>query len=107
VVPSVAEPFGRVIIEAMAMEKPVIATSSGASTEIVSGDCGILVEPGNVEQLKEAIIALLKDQVLANKIGKRGREIVSKRFTIDRHVAAMENLYEGFLEKLNRAEGKK
>jgi glycosyltransferase involved in cell wall biosynthesis len=97
VVPSVAEPFGRVIIEAMAMQKPVIATNSGGAPEILSEGGGMLVEPGNVEQLRQAISKVLEDEQLASIMGKEGRKIVIERFGIDKNVSQIEKLYRTLL----------
>lgn len=53
------EPFGRVIVEAMAQGTPVVATAAGAGPELVAPGAGILVEPGCPEALADAVLALL------------------------------------------------
>lgn len=55
ILPSLKEGFGIALIEALMFGKPVISTYSGGPEEIVNEDNGILVKPGNVEELKEAI----------------------------------------------------
>ncbi len=97
VVPSDAEPFGRVIIEAMSMERPVIATASGGAPEILSKECGILIEPRDVAQLKKAIVRLIKNPQLANDMGREGRKAALSRFSANEHAREIEKLYNGIL----------
>lgn len=94
VLPSLGEPFGRVIIEAMAMAKPVIATNAGGVPEIiVDGKTGILVPPEDPRAMTEAIIELLKDRDKAKKLGENGRKRVEEVFTIQEHVIKVQQLY--------------
>ncbi len=99
VVPSAAEPFGRVIIEAMAAGVPVVATNSGAAPEIISKEAGMLVEPNNVEELKKAIIKLLSDVRQSKHMGEEGRKLILEKFDVRRHVSAMEELYHEILSR--------
>ena len=88
------EPFGRVIIEGMAMARPVVATSGGAVPEIVmDGQTGLLVEPGDVDGLAEAIVALLLDPERAASLGQAGRKRVEACFTSEHHVRQIEGVY--------------
>ncbi|MEI9897862.1 MAG: glycosyltransferase family 4 protein [Chthoniobacter sp.] len=58
----IPEPFGQVVIEAMAAGKPVVATNAGGIPEIVvDGECGYLVPVGDVDAMAEKICALLAD----------------------------------------------
>jgi glycosyltransferase involved in cell wall biosynthesis len=94
VLPSRSEPFGRVLIEAMALRKPVIASNDGGPAEIViDGTTGLLVAPGDPRDLAEAILTLARDPALRKSMGAAGRKRVQERFTIDRHVAQIERLY--------------
>jgi glycosyltransferase involved in cell wall biosynthesis len=62
------EPFGMVLIEAMAMNKPIVATKMGGPLDIVEdGQSGILVLPGDAGEMAGAIITLLTDKELAEK----------------------------------------
>jgi len=99
VVPSRAEPFGRVIIEAFACSIPVIATDSGAAAEIISKESGILIKPDNVSELKQAIIELLKNPEQSKLMGRKGRDLVLERFSIIKHVSQIEELYREILHK--------
>jgi len=82
VMPSVwQEPFSRVILEAMAAAKPVVATRSGGNPEVVKhGENGLLVERNDPEALAEAIGRLLKDDALARDMGRRGSEMLAQEY---------------------------
>jgi glycosyltransferase involved in cell wall biosynthesis len=65
------------VLEAMAMEKPVITTSAGVIPEIVSnGETGILVTPGKPHEISQAAVKLLMDRDLAETMGKSARSYV-------------------------------
>ncbi|MCC5615457.1 glycosyltransferase family 4 protein [Nostoc sp. CHAB 5836] len=79
------EPFGIPIIEAMAMELPVIATYSGAFPELVQQrKTGFLVERNDPDALAEAILCLLEDENLSKAMGKAGRQRAVEKFSWDR-----------------------
>lgn len=78
------EGFGLVAAEAMALEKPVICFDFGPVPEIVSSKTGIIVEKENCSHLGQAIIKLLKDKNLAQKLGEQGREIYRQKYTFDK-----------------------
>ena len=83
------EPFGLVLLEAMASRKPVVAYRSGAVPEIVAdGETGFIVERGNVEHLAQRVLDLLKDPGLAGKMGEAGRERVVREFDIQETAAS-------------------
>jgi glycosyltransferase involved in cell wall biosynthesis len=88
------EPFGRVIVEAMALKKPIIATKAGGPEEIIRhGETGLLVPPGDVEALADAILLVMTDKTLATKLGETGFRSAMEKFSIDRHVEAVQNVY--------------
>jgi glycosyltransferase involved in cell wall biosynthesis/Na+/melibiose symporter-like transporter len=94
VLPSVDEPFGRALIEAMAVGKPVIATRSGGVPEVVlDGETGLLVQPGNVAELAAAMERLLTDRELAARMGAAGLARARECFDVRRVVAMIEALY--------------
>jgi len=71
---SFGEPFGMVIVEAMALGKPVIATRLGGPTEIITdGIDGLLVTPGSVTELVQAVRRLIDDPRLRDALGQAGR----------------------------------
>jgi glycosyltransferase involved in cell wall biosynthesis len=78
------------ILEAMAVEAPVVATRlSGIPEVIVPGETGLLVEPGDVDGLADALARLLADPVLARRLGVAARRLVLERFDIERNVARL------------------
>lgn len=95
VLPSLYEGFGIAILEAMAAGKPVVATTVGGIPEfVVSGESGLLVEPGNVVSLAQAIKQLLDQPEYAKSMGKAGQEQAKKGYSIERVVKRHEDLYE-------------
>ena len=98
VVASKAEPFGRTIIEAMSMAKPVVATNSGGPVEIVEeGKTGFLVPYGYPEVLARAIIKLIDDAHLASEFGINSRQRVADYFSIENNVRKTEQVYMSLL----------
>jgi len=98
-VPSVKpEPFGRVIIEAMAMGKPVVASRAGGPPEIITHEeSGLLVPPHEEEPLAAAITRLLTEGGLAAALATRGREEARRRFSLTTHVDVMQEIYAGLI----------
>lgn len=100
-VPSVRpEPFGRALIEAMAMGRPVIATNHGGPPEILSGGGGLLVEPGDPEALAAAMVELIEDQDRRREMGAVGKREATRRFGIEAHVAAVIRMYDELLDSV-------
>ena len=94
VLPSLGEHFGRVLVEAMAMGRPVVATDAGGVPEIVlPGETGLLVPPAQPKALAEAVLALLDDPARAAALGAAGRRRAETEFSLARHAAAVEALY--------------
>ena len=82
VLPSVKEPFGRVVLEAMACGKPVVATRVGGLPDIVEdGRTGYLVDSADPSQLAMRVNDLLRDQKRIRVFGWAGRKRVLERFT--------------------------
>ncbi len=93
-VPSWEEPFGRSVIEAMAMEIPVLATSRGGPSEIITdGVDGTLLPPREPERWAGAIHQLLADPDKRARLGRQARHRVSQSFNVQNHVVRMVDLY--------------
>lgn len=78
VLPSVKEAFGLVLLEAMASGLPIIASRTGGITDIIDNKNGILVEPGDKEQLATKIIELIANKPLREKLAYVGHHDVKK-----------------------------
>src|SRR5712692_4780478 len=93
VFPSLApEGFGRPIIEAMALGRPVVATNVGPSAELLGADAGRLVAP-DPASLAHALGELLRAPEERARMGQAGRRRVEACFTLDRQVAEMSAIY--------------
>lgn len=92
------EPFGRVILEAMACRKPVIGARAGAIPEIIEeGITGLTFRTGDAEALGQAIVAVLTDRERARTLGENGYTRLIEQFHIARNVAATQGVYERLL----------
>lgn len=94
----VAEPFGMVIPEAMAAGKAVVATDAGGPREIVThGLDGLLVPPGNVSAMCEAIVQLAQDESLRAELGQQAERTVAERYTVEQNAREITRIYEQVL----------
>jgi len=89
VVPSRDEPFGLAAVEAMACGVPVAAFAVGGLREILAGDAGIAVPPGDVAALARAVRGLLDDDASRRVQAERGRAAALTRYGPEAHVAAL------------------
>ena len=95
VIPSVVEAFGLVTIEAMACGKPVVGTNVGGIPDtIAEGMNGFLVKPRDPESLAERITLLLESPRLRERMGKAGREIAERKFSMAERIDKILRLYE-------------
>lgn len=94
VLPSEHEAFGRVVIEAMAMEKPVVATNVGGLPELITPETGRLVPVGDCRALAEALTFFLEDPERTKGMGKVARQRVVMRFSIERYVEGMVSVFD-------------
>lgn len=95
---TIGEPFGQVVIEAMAAARPLIATRGGGVPEIVEDSrTGLLVPMGDVDALAAAMTTLLSDTDRMRQMGAAGRERVSESFTIERTARNLEAVFDHLL----------
>ena len=94
VLPSIQEGQGIVLLEAQAAGKPVVAFDVGGINEAVRNrETGLLVERGSIDGLANALLKLLGDKTLREKLGDNGRRFVSENFTWDICAQRMLNVY--------------
>jgi glycosyltransferase involved in cell wall biosynthesis len=101
VLPSILpEPFGLVVIEAMASAKPVVATAPGGPSEtVVNGETGFLVPPSDASAIARALEELLADPQKRASMGESGRFRAREVFALPRYVTEFEELYESVLRE--------
>ncbi len=100
---SVVEGFPNVILEAMAMARPVVATAVGGVPELIqTGRDGILVSPKDSQALAQAILSLLNDFQTAAQLGRSASEKINRAYTLNRMVDDYEALYRSFLNRLTK-----
>jgi glycosyltransferase involved in cell wall biosynthesis len=88
------EPFGRVLLEGMALRKPLVASDGGAVPEIVAhGTTGLLFPPGDPAALAVALAELLRDPVRARAMGEAGRERLVAHYSIRSNVERTQEVY--------------
>jgi glycosyltransferase involved in cell wall biosynthesis len=102
VLPSLAESFGFVLVEAMGLGKPVVATTTGGIPEVVAdGETGLLVPPGDASALATAIARLVLQPEEAAALGEAGRSRPAL-FTFERMMRGYEAVYESILTRSGR-----
>jgi glycosyltransferase involved in cell wall biosynthesis len=103
VLSSKAEGFSNSILEYMAAARPVVATDVGGAREAVQeAETGYLVASGDHEAMAARIVELLLDSERAQEMGRRGRSIVSEKFSCQAQLERTQNLYERLLSGTKR-----
>jgi len=101
VISSLWEGFCNAVIEAMAAEKPIIATQVGALPEIV-GNVGKLIPPRDPEGMAKEILWVMDNPLAAKAMGKAGRRRAVQNYSIKKTANKYENLYIKLLKKRNK-----
>ncbi len=92
------EPFGRVVVEAMAAGRPVVATAAGGVLDIVEDRVtGLLVPPKSPSTMADAIRHLLQNRERGQQMGQRAQRQAKSRFSAQQHVTTMQQIYERVL----------
>jgi glycosyltransferase involved in cell wall biosynthesis len=100
VLPSLNEGMGRVLVEAMAMELPCVASRvSGIQDVVEDRNTGILVPPRDPDALAQAVRALLECPDQAREMGRRGRRKVVPEFSRERMIEKLQKLYRDLLQE--------
>jgi glycosyltransferase involved in cell wall biosynthesis len=94
VLPSLQQGLGTIMLEAMALSRPVIATSVGGIASVIQdGESGLIVPPQNSGELARRILELLDQPALARALGTRAREIVVERYNVETMVERTAEIY--------------
>ena len=100
VMPSLSESFGVAALEAEAMSVPVVATRIGGIPEVVrDGETGILLKQRDAEDLASAVLKILCEEGLRNRMGAKGRQFVQERYDWNNNLDQMESLYRELIGK--------
>ncbi len=106
--PSVYEPFGIINLEAMACERPVVASAVGGIQEVVvPGETGFLVPPADPKALADALNKVLRDKEMAHRFGQAGRKRVVDHFSWSSIAEKTIAMYKDLLEEWNAGKKKK
>jgi glycosyltransferase involved in cell wall biosynthesis len=98
--PSDEEPFGLVYLEAMAMERPVVALDNGGTPEVVEHEqSGLLSAHQDIPAFAANLVALLRDPDRRARMGARGRERVLTRFSAQRMARDAGDAYEAIVAR--------
>lgn len=101
VLPSYYEAFAKVIIEAMACERPVVASRMGGNLDAIEEKkTGLLAEYGDARDFAECILSILGDRRMAESMGRRGRERAVGNFTWRAVAERINGVYERVLNRL-------
>ncbi len=94
------EPLGICLLEAMAMELPVVATNSGGSHEVfIDGVTGLKTPGGDVHGLAAAIESILTNPEVAHRLGTAARRHAETEHTIQKHAKAVMSLYDDVIKR--------
>lgn len=98
VLSSKSEGFGRVLVEAMAIKRPVIGTNIGGIPEIIENNVsGILVPKNEPNELAQAILNLIQNPKFAKRLAYQAEKQVHERFCIDTHVKNVQQIYDSII----------
>jgi len=98
VLPSLMEGFGRVVVEAEAMEIPVVVSNAGGLVEVVDPEkTGFIFNLGSNEEMLQYLTRLCEDPELRKKMGKEGRKFVTEHFSQEIMIKKITDLYEEIL----------
>jgi len=93
-----AEPFARVILEGMAMARPILAFADGGTPEaVLDGETGLLVPPSDIAALAQGIEHLLHNEPLRRAMGEEARARAQAMFTLEHMARQVEAVYDDLL----------
>ncbi len=95
-----AEGVPQALLQALAMERPVVATGAGGVSEIIrDGETGLLIPPRDPQALAEAVMALLNEPSRASAMASAGRRLVEKDYPLEVMLQKLEALYRDLLKR--------
>lgn len=104
---TLAEPYGRVVLEAMASHRPLIAAAGGGVLELVEHErTGLLVVPGDPEALADALARLLCFPDERRRLAAAGRRHVEENFSVERDAAELQRVWRELAKRRDGSRGK-
>ena len=86
--------------EAMANEVPDVAPDVGGFKEILEeNECGLIYEPGNLDEAENKLLKLLEDEQFRKTLGKNGRAAIESKYTEKRFIQQIENIYSSLMSE--------
>lgn len=104
VLPSPAEPFGLVLLEAMCRGVPAVAAAAGGPLEILGDGSGLLFTPGDARDLGWKLLQLLKDPELRRKLSRAGHARWEAQFGLERMARSTLDVYREAILREDRIE---
>lgn len=95
--PTLHENLSNALLEGMAAGLPVIASAVGGNVEILEFGGGVLVPPSDPDALADAITKILGSPDLRADLGRRAREVIRERYTVDAMIVELERVYESII----------
>ena len=103
VLSSILEGLPRIVIEAMAMKRPIVASDiDGVREQLRHNETGLLVPPADPKSLAEAILSILDDRQKAEHLGREARKAAEQMFDLKHTLDSVEMLYEEVLHSISR-----
>lgn len=99
VFPTLHENLSNALLEAMAAQLPVVATTVGGNVEVLASGGGILVDPGDHHALATAVAGLAQDESRREEMGRRAREVVASEYTVGHMLAGWDECYRSILSR--------
>ena len=94
ILPSLVEGLSLALLEAMASGTACVATDAGADGEVLEGGAGIVISTQGVTTQLRTLLPVLRDQpVLSAELGRRARQRALERYTLERNIDQLEQLY--------------
>jgi len=98
--PSLSEAFSQVLIEAMSVGLPVIATEVGGAAEVIENNVnGILIEPNDIDAIADNVVEIYKSSDKRIKLSSAGRKSVAERFTVEKLIDRHLELYHRWINE--------
>jgi glycosyltransferase involved in cell wall biosynthesis len=96
---SLREALPNVVLEAMALEVPVVATRVAGVPQVIDGTNGLLVTPGSVDELAGGLLCLLRDCDARQRFRSAARQTVCRRFSFDVRMRKIQGIYDSLLQR--------